>query len=78
MDSIDLNSIIDSLPFPQSLRYIAVYDRDVAKELMKEVARQVLELAAEKALAKENPADYGTGDIWVDKDSIMEVLKLVK
>lgn len=30
-----------------------------------------LEAAAENARAKENPADYGTGSIWVDKSTIL-------
>lgn len=35
-----------------------------------------LEAAAEKAKAKENPADYGTGEIWVDKGSILSAYPL--
>lgn len=34
-------------------------------------AKQALQAAAENAIAKENPADYGTGEIWVDKKSIL-------
>lgn len=35
-----------------------------------------LKAAAEQAKAKENPADYGTGEIWVDKDSILSAYPL--
>lgn len=32
--------------------------------------------ASEQAEAKENPADYGTGSIWVDKKSILNAYPL--
>lgn len=34
--------------------------------------QEALKCAAECARAKENPSDYGTGEIWVDKKSILE------
>lgn len=40
-----------------------------AKLLIEEVVNK----CAEEAEAKENPADYGTGEIWVDKKSILRV-----
>ena len=48
--------------------------------LMKEFAKyhveQALIAASNEAQAKENPADYGTGEIWVDKDSILNAYPL--
>ena len=35
-----------------------------------------LKKASEKAIAKENPRDYGTGEIWVDKESILNAYSL--
>jgi len=35
-----------------------------------------LEAASEQAVAKENPADYGTGEIWVDERSILSAYPL--
>jgi len=35
-----------------------------------------LEAASEQAVAKENPADYGTGEIWVDEKSILNAYPL--
>lgn len=34
--------------------------------------QKALEAAAERAIAKENPNDYGTGSIWVDENSILK------
>lgn len=31
----------------------------------------ILEAAADRAVARENPSDYGTGEIWVDEESIL-------
>ena len=31
-----------------------------------------LSAAADNAVAKENPDDYGTGEIWVDRNSILK------
>jgi hypothetical protein len=35
-----------------------------------------LQVASETARAKEDPADYGTGEIWVDKQSILSAYPL--
>ena len=35
-----------------------------------------LEAAAENAQAKEDPSDYGTGEIWVDRNSILNAYSL--
>jgi len=35
-----------------------------------------LEAASENAIAKENPSDFGTGEIWVDEDSILNAYPL--
>ena len=40
-------------------------------EFAKLHVRLALEAAAAKAIAKENPSDYGTGEIWVDEESIL-------
>lgn len=40
-------------------------------EFAKLHVKAALEAAAEKAVAKEDSADYGTGSIWVDKQSIL-------
>jgi hypothetical protein len=45
--------------------------RDSMIEFAKLHVREALEEAACKAVAKENPADFGTGEIWVDKKSIL-------
>lgn len=48
---------------------------------MKEAIHQALVLASENATATahENPADYGTGEIWavIDKKSILDIEKLI-
>lgn len=55
----------------------SVYNRNQLKFLKRAVefaklhVKAALEAAAENAQAKENPADYGTGEIWVDKKSIL-------
>lgn len=41
-------------------------------EFAKLHVKAALEVASEVAVAKENPADYGTGEIWVDKNSILK------
>lgn len=75
MDSIDLNATISKdIWMPD--------EADLIKTYMKEVARQVLELAAEKAVVVPQPdcsfsreyIDY----VMVDKQSILGVLDLVK
>lgn len=38
--------------------------------------RNALIEASQNAVAKENPADYGTGEIWVDKQSIINAYPL--
>ncbi len=44
---------------------------EAARELSSLHVRAALEKAAEEAVAKEDPQDYGTGKIWVDKNSIL-------
>lgn len=34
------------------------------------------EAICDKAIAKENPQDYGTGEIWVDNNSIINAYPL--
>jgi len=47
-----------------------------AREAMIEFARKhvkaALKAAAENAIAKERQEDYGTGEIWVDKKSVLD------
>lgn len=43
-----------------------------AREFAKMHVKAALEAASERAVAKENPSDYGTGEIWVDKKSILK------
>lgn len=45
---------------------------DMLIEFAKLHVEAALKAAAEKAKAKENPSDYGTGEIWVDEDSILK------
>ncbi len=44
---------------------------DAMIEFAKLHVKAALEQAADNAIAKENPADYGTGEIWVDRKSII-------
>lgn len=44
----------------------------LAKEYAKEAIKADREHLLNYARAKEDPADYGTGKIWVDKDSILK------
>ena len=46
-------------------------DELVAIEFAKMHVQAALEAAAQSAIAKENSADYGTGEIWVDAGSIL-------
>ena len=50
-------------------------DKEDFKEAVTEYTelhvKAALEAAANQAEAKENPQDFGTGEIWVDKDSIL-------
>jgi hypothetical protein len=48
----------------------------VANKHAKNHVEAALNAAARKARAKENPADYGTGEIWVDKESILKAYPL--
>lgn len=43
------------------------------KAAIKEIVEVVIDQCAEEARAKENLLDYGTGEIWVDKKSILQV-----
>jgi len=43
----------------------------IMQEFAKAHVKAALEAAAEKAIAKENPKDFGTGEIWVDEKSIL-------
>ena len=45
-------------------------------EFAKLHVQAALEAAADKAIAKENPSDYGTGEIWVDSSSILKSYSL--
>ena len=53
---------------------------DEVEKIMKEYAKlhieAALKAASEKAKAKEDPNDYGTGEIWVDKKSILSAYPL--
>jgi hypothetical protein len=53
---------------------------DAATQAMTEFAKlhvqAALEAAAENAKAREDPKDFGTGEIWVDKSSIIEAYPL--
>lgn len=75
MDKIDLDAIINN--FKNTSRIEEPYTNSDFKKCMKEAIHQALVLASENAVAKENPADYGSGDIWVDKQSILDVEKLI-
>ena len=44
---------------------------NVMIEFAKLHVKEALNQAAENAKAKEDPDDYGTGDIWVDRNSIL-------
>jgi hypothetical protein len=58
----------------------AQYDESDVKNAMIAFAKLHVEAAtkaiAEQAIAKEDPSDYGTGKIWVDKDSILNAYPL--
>jgi len=45
-------------------------------EYAKLYVTEALKEASEKAIAKENPDDYGTGEIWVDEKSILNAYPL--
>lgn len=47
--------------------------KEYAKEAIKEDRKHLTYYAR----AKENPADYGTGEIWVDGDSIINAPNIV-
>jgi hypothetical protein len=49
---------------------------DIMIEFTKLHVQAALEAAGEKAIAKENPSDYGTGEIWVDEKSILKAYPL--
>jgi hypothetical protein len=49
-----------------------------AVKFAKACVQEALIIAADNAVAKENPSDYGTGEIWVDKKSILEAYSLNK
>ena len=66
--------------FLNSEEYYSVSnDYDTQKAMIKFAKLHVekaLEAASEKAIAKENPSDYGTGEIWVDEKSILNAYPL--
>lgn len=43
------------------------------KQAQKDAYNQALEDAAENAVAKDDPSDCGTGEIWVDEQSILKL-----
>jgi hypothetical protein len=47
-------------------------DKLIARELIELHVEATLKSAADNAIAKENPEDYGTGKIWVDRNSILK------
>lgn len=53
---------------------------ELAIQFAKLHVKAALEAAAENAVAKENPNDFGTGEIWVDSKSILNayLLTLIK
>ena len=56
--------------------YIAMDSTIIAlKQAQIDAYNEALEDASENATAKEDPADYGTGGIWVDPDSILNLKK---
>lgn len=45
-------------------------------EFAKLHVQAALEAAADNAVAREDPSDYGTGQIWVDEQSILTAYNL--
>ena len=58
---------------PEALQLLVI---NVANEHASNHVKAALKEASEKAIAKENPQDYGTGEIWVDKESILNAYSL--
>lgn len=44
----------------------------IANQHARNHVKAALNSAANQAQARENPSDYGTGEIWVDKQSILK------
>jgi len=57
---------------------MAAHVRRKVIEFAKLHVEAALKAAGENAIAKENPADYGTGEIWVDEKSILNAYSLDK
>ncbi len=45
-------------------------------EFAKLHVQEALKAAAKRAVAKEDPSDYGTGEIWVDEKSVLNAYPL--
>ncbi len=56
---------------PESPLYSGFEVNKFLIEFAKLHTKAALEAASEKAIAKEDPQDFGTGEIWVDKNSIL-------
>jgi len=52
------------------------YMNEFAKLYARHHVKAALKAASENAVAKEDPADYGTGEIWVDEKSILNAYPL--
>lgn len=64
-----MNSIPTAEEMEQSGEYESYQQMMIA--FAKAHVKAALEAAAEQAKAKENPQDYGSGEIWIDKKSIL-------
>jgi antirestriction protein len=53
-----------------------VWHSNILVEFAKLHVKAALKAASENAVAKENPADYGTGEILVDENSILNSYSL--
>lgn len=66
-------SVGHEIPFPEDLESSGEFDdyHSMCVAYAKMHVKAALEAAADRAVVKENPEDYGTGKIWVDRDSII-------
>ncbi len=73
---------MNSNTIPTALEFMNQHheDGEISPQVLIEFAKlhvtAALEAASYNAKAKENPSDYGTGEIWVDKKSILESYSL--
>jgi hypothetical protein len=52
-------------------------DKEDFANAVKEIVEAVVDKCLDHAKAKENPADFGTGEIWVDPQSILQVKQMI-